>query len=108
MKDIVRILNGILLYYASTRQVGHTNAMLRGAENTKCKIVSADYQQARQFGKDGISLHKFMYGGMLGRADPIVWDNYAIVALVHQAKKRIEELEMDLIKGTECRQQKNS
>ncbi len=97
-------LQALLQYYVTNRQVGHTTAMLRGANNSKCLVIAArehnyrrlmDMQRKRKRGKkyDALSLDGIQNGALLGRRDPIVFDNEALYVLFEAAHRRITELE---------------
>lgn len=97
-------LQALLQYYVTNRQVGHTTAMLRGANNTKCTVIVArehnyrrlmDLQQKRKKGKkyNATTLAGVEHGNLLGHREPIVFDNEALWELFGAAHKRITELE---------------
>jgi len=86
-----------LLGYLQNRGLGHTTAMLEGAQNTDGVIIIAhtkpfaDSLARRCKNARGISLHNL--ASLRGLRLPILIDNFALQTLLTNAHKRICELE---------------
>lgn len=73
-------------YFCSTRQVGHTYAVLNGVLNTKEALVVATHKQHQQQFPKGKAI---MFGDSLnGRKNPIVFDNFTVHHLIQESLYR--------------------
>ena len=97
-------LQALLQYYVTNRQVGHTTAMLRGANNSKCIVLVSrehnyhrlmELQRKRKKGKkyNAITLDGVQNNGLRGHREPILFDNEALYVLFDAAHRRILDLE---------------
>ena len=103
---IKETLNDLLHYYESTRQVGHTAAMIEGVANSpqtmvlvgnfaqgKCLMPKVSEKQVVPIGSISTAL--------CDRRAPLVIDNAAMWLILHEAKKEIERLEAQVLAGRE-------
>lgn len=94
------ILKAIVRHLQSTRGVGHTTAMIRGAQNVEEVIVVAENQhyadllQRKLPSADVVSLGGITRMG--GVRKPLVVDNEALLNLLHSALLEIERLDIKL------------
>ena len=78
-----------IMYFDSTRQVGHTHAALHGVKNNpKSLLVCAHNTHKKLIGKQGISIGD----SIIGKSNPVVFDNYTVYTiLVKSLKERIDK-----------------
>ena len=78
-----------ILYFETTRQVGHTYTAMNGVKNNhKALLVCAHQLHAKQIGNQGISINT----SMIGKKNPVVFDNYTIYEiLVKSLTERIDK-----------------
>ena len=97
---IKETLQNILNYYASTRRVGHTTAMIRGAQNVDNALVvtsNLSASRALEHNYPHIKTTSIQSGQkLLGFNSPILFDNEALYVLFRDALKTIEDLENKL------------
>lgn len=98
------ILEGIENYCGSTRGVGHTTAMLEGANRSpRAIVVAATLTGGMAIASklvgppDGNSwriatLESFADGRLRGRREPLLWDNGAIEVLLKRFRREIDEM----------------
>jgi hypothetical protein len=97
--NIKRILSGLAAYLHASRRVGHTTAMIRGAQNTENVVVLAHthfYASRLQGlipGAKVVSMHSIE--SLQGRHSPLVVDNSALWDICQSALSEIERLEGD-------------
>jgi len=102
--DVLQKLKELSAYHVSTRQVGHTTAMLEGAKNTDGIIILAHNMDfARQLAKqcpDAIPI-SWQEDGLLslrGMRRPLLIDNAAIWSILSEAAKEIQSLQAEIMK----------
>lgn len=98
MRDIKTTLQELVRYYDGARGVGHTSAVITGAENVdECVVIAADVQSLRRLAEPGLfrvmTLSELRDGKMLGRACPMVLDNHALTELARGSLAEISRLE---------------
>lgn len=99
MSDIKTTLIELVRYYNSNRGVGHTTAVVAGAENMEdCIVVAANRLDAHRLAAGDmftvITLAELEEGDKVrGRECPMVLDNYALTELAHQSLAEIRRLE---------------
>ena len=86
--SIKKKLETFLSYYGSSRGVGHTQLAKSISEKGGILVV---VNKRSELECDQISLSNFDQG-MVGKTDPIVFDNYAIMTLFTSALTEIERL----------------
>ena len=103
--DVLGRLYKLLHYYTSTRQIGHTTALLNGARMTHNVVILAHTQQhadhlvtqcysmARARAWYGLADHTFM-----GLRAPLLIDNSAMLHILSDATREIESLRAALLK----------
>lgn len=97
---IKHILSGLAAYLHSSRRVGHTTAMIRGAENTEAVTVLAHTQAyATQLQRlipsaKVISMHGI--DDLIGRKSPLVVDNSALWDICESALAEIKQAETSM------------
>ena len=85
-------------YFYSVRNVGHTTAMMEGAKNVDC-IVLSHCEEGTRFIKsldyqgDVKSVHQIGGGKLKGLRKPMVLDNAALVEVLNMALIEIEKQE---------------
>lgn len=89
----------LLSCYASSRQVGHTNALINGAKNTDCIVIAATEQHARDLrnrlpGKKILTVSE----KILGLRTPILVDHWALVNILTECCARVRFLEDQVTK----------
>lgn len=101
---IKSILKELLIYLEVNRQVGHTTAMVEGAGNSDCLIIThnqdmtyfitKDYLKENvKYSKKCVSLGSINLGDLRGRKKPIVFDNAALFIIFRDALNAIKDLE---------------
>ena len=99
MKTVKEIMKDLYWYCANTRQVGHTTAMVKGAENTPGVVVIWGNNDQIRHLEEIYPDVKFvsMYDNDLLRGvhGPILMDNFALMALLCGTIRYIEDLEKD-------------
>lgn len=98
MSSIKTTLTELILYYNLNRGVGHTSAVIAGAENVSdCLVVAANIQDLRRLAEGDMfkvmTLAELGNGKMLGRTCPMVLDNHALTELARQSLLEISRLE---------------
>lgn len=98
MSDIKETLQHLVRYYDTNRGVGHTSAVINGAQNTNgCVVVTAYRGDALQYAAQDtftmMTLKDLRDDKLLGRRSPLVFDNHAITELVRQSLAEIARLE---------------
>ena len=89
----------ILRYYDVNRQCGHTTAMLEGARSVKSIIITHNQRFADQLKEkdpdniEAMSIESVDH--LMGRNDPIIFDNAAIFALLNEVDKELNRLQSD-------------
>jgi ribosomal protein L37E len=89
----------ILRYYALNRRVGHTHAMLKGAENTDCIVLTANQRHAEQLKKQSPHINFAsigQYDKLLGTKKPLLLDHFTIENIILEQNARIRELDVAL------------
>ena len=98
--NIKSILSGLAAYLHASRRVGHTTAMIRGAQNTENVVVLAHtHSYASQLqklvpGAKVVSMHSIE--SLRGRHSPLVVDNSALWDICQSASDEIERMESSL------------
>lgn len=98
MSKIKETLEVLLNYYETTRQVGHTTAMMEGAKNTECLVVVYNSQVEKGIKKmfpDSKNKYISIYGvdKLKDCKTPLLIDNSALFELLDEALKEISKLE---------------
>ena len=94
-------LQAICQYFQTNRRVGHTQTMLRGAENVlDCIIIAADRNHAMDLWRKNsklkiICLSEYGSDFLRGHKSPLVFDNRALHVLAGAAWAEITRLESD-------------
>lgn len=92
-----KILEVIRNYLTTNRRVGHTSAMMRGAENVdNVLVLAANHQQSKMLQQNlpHAEVVSITSGACLtGKTKPIVMDNETIWQICDRALKEIERLE---------------
>lgn len=101
--NIVYKLEDLRTYYYSTRQVGHTVAMLEGAKNIDGVIVMAHTfnfaQQLARMCRDAVPVSfasEDLAQALLGRCAPLAIDNSAMMSLLDEALTEIGRLQSEV------------
>jgi len=92
-KELITLGN----YFIATRQVGHTTAMMEGAKNTSCLILTSNQMgvdRLKTFKPKGdvISIQN-VEQDLRGRNQPLLLDNEAVVTVISHALEEIRRLE---------------
>ena len=110
-KTLERFCLELHAYYERTRGAGHTQAMLNGALNNErvpIVIVSHGAQGdtfTRGYGaKEAIGVGAVVNGGLRGRRDPVLVDNYVLMEVLGQVAesakaKAAAEAEAERLRG---------
>jgi hypothetical protein len=100
MSSIKTTLTELVRYYDSNRGVGHTAAMLTGAQNMgECLVVAANQADVAHLWKGPdtsfvvVSLSNLELGDARGHKFPMVLDNHALTELARQSLGEISRLE---------------
>lgn len=93
MKNVESHLLEIIGYLDLTRQVGHTTAVLEGANNGKCIVLTHNQKFADHINKNTpATALSYKSKSLRGRRTPIVFDNAAIRDLLGDSLNLIEQL----------------
>lgn len=96
MSDVKQILGGIIRFFERSRQVGHTTAMIKGAENTEDVIIVCPYhlstENMRRLAPRAGTRVLREFARPVTDSKPTVFDNFAILELCKAALKEILEL----------------
>ena len=96
---IEKILEEWIAFYSSARKVGHSTTAIEGARATNAMVVCGSIRQVRQLPEvvPGIVYDQTALGGGLrGRRESVVWDNYALACLFTRAFYRIVDLKREV------------
>lgn len=98
MRGVKKTLQELLTYYHVNRGVGHTSAVIAGAENLEdCIVVAANQSSAALLSKGNmftvVTLAGLENGDIRGRRCPMVLDNHAVIELARQSLAEIARLE---------------
>lgn len=102
---IEQTLEKLMHYYATTRGIGHTHAMIKGIEsNIKARVLVVSHQHAKSINQNFhtkasfISLQSIENGSLLGLKSPLVIDNFTLESICSRSCVRITELKTKLKK----------
>ncbi len=90
IQDILRFYTQ---YYSTTRGVGHTRAMIRGADKEDCIVLCASSREATH--AEQFSPHSCAYSQierLTGRRVALAWDNHALFDLFSAASREMRSL----------------
>lgn len=98
MSNVKTTLKELVRYFDSTRGIGHTTAVIAGAENVdNCLVIAANIQDVHRLAEGDLfkvmTLAELGDGKMRGRACPVVLDNHALAELARQSLTEIARLE---------------
>jgi hypothetical protein len=90
-------LINLVQYFDNSRQVGHTTAMINGAKQTDCIIISHNYSGSEYiktlYPKGKVVALPAIEHELKGQHQPVLLDNAAVVQVVQIALGEIERLE---------------
>ena len=103
MSDIKHTLKELVTYYDVNRGVGHTSAVVAGAENLEdCIVVAANQSSAALLSKGNMftvmTLAGLENGDARGRRCPMVLDNHAVTELARRSLAEIARLECKIVR----------
>lgn len=98
--NIKNTLTEIVGYLSGNRQVGHTTAILEGAKNTDCLVLTHNQEYANSLQQQfKIKAMSIASAGIRGRRSAIVLDNAAVqlicstaLSLILKQERQIEKL----------------
>jgi len=98
MNSIKTTLQELVQYYDGTRGVGHTSAVIAGAENVEqCMVIASNVESLRRLAAPGLfkvmTLAELRNGKMRGHDCPMVLDNHALTELARGSLAEISRLE---------------
>jgi len=100
MNEISEKLITLRNYFMSNRRVGHSCAMLKGAEQKDCIVIVGHMEQGkRQFSSlppDRIFVSIHNLDSLRGLQKPMVFDNYALEILFSEASVEIAGLRAEV------------
>ena len=94
MSDIAEKLRFLMEYFYKTRGVGHTKAMLEGANSYPCiVVVRNEHEKSRVLSefvnpRDVVTVHGLER--LMGRRDPLLFDNSALIELFSAAAASLD------------------
>lgn len=108
MENVESHLHEIIGYLDNTRQVGHTTAVLEGANNGKCIVLTHNQKFANHINSHtAATALSYKSKGLRGRRKPIVFDNAAIRDLLGDSLNLIEQLKESIeMRNEEIEKQK--
>jgi hypothetical protein len=89
-------INSILNYYTLTRRIGHTDAILKGANNVSSIILTSNYKSGKSINKlspNSITLGLEQIDKLRGYKKPLLLDNDAVYSLLKECLEEINKLE---------------
>lgn len=86
-------------YYAGSRNVGHTTAMLIGARESRALIVAADAVHSDWFRRQGLHAEsRSALRTLAGAKMPLLVDHWALQCMITDARYRLEEATTGLVR----------
>ena len=98
--NIKQQLESVVTFYSTTRQAGHTTAVLNGAKSTDAIVIvhnrdMGEYVNLMSDKKIRTETLQSMGQRLRGTNRPVVFDNAAIYELADESLKMIEQLESE-------------
>ena len=97
--DILIKLTVLSNYFQTTRRAGHTEAVIRGAENSDCIVIVHSHNQLRhRLPPRHITVSVDDLVRLKGLSKPLVFDNFPLTTLFTEAGQEISKLRGEIIK----------
>ncbi len=112
MNSVQHTIREILTYLKVNRNIGHTTAVIRGAQNVdKAILVCANEIHANTMKKrcpasiETVGLGAVENYALRGKSRPLVFDNHTIASLLRMCSNKIEQLQAQVNASQQTRQQ---